>query len=332
MLKIGVFDPALGDNNGGISSNLGDLIISKYVDKYLVEIFPGDDIIKVSSHEFPSSKNLNSLKECKYVFVGGTNILSSDINSYNQWKINKRKFNWLMSVPITDIVLFGVGWWQYQSTPKYSTKKFYKKTLSRKVIHSLRDGYTQKMLKNIEIENVINTSCPTTWNLNGLDVNRIGMVDNCLFTLTDYMKDLENDNIFLSVLSEQYSNKIFFFPQGLGDVKYLASLPFFKRNQRKITILNQSISEFEKCLSSEDVDYIGTRLHAGINALQFKKNALILAVDNRATEMAKDIFLPVVKRNEFDRIKKWIAGDKIFNNIQIPCKKIELWKSQFKES
>ena len=31
--------------------------------------------------------------------------------------------------------------------------------------HSVRDSYTKKMLNSIGINNVVNTSCPTVWNI-----------------------------------------------------------------------------------------------------------------------------------------------------------------------
>jgi polysaccharide pyruvyl transferase WcaK-like protein len=51
-------------------------------------------------------------------------------------------------------------------------------------------------------------------------------------------------------------------------------------------------------LKREDVDCVGTRLHAGIRALQRKRRAIILGVDNRAEEMGHDFDLPVVARGK----------------------------------
>jgi len=331
MSKIGLFDPSLKDNNREPSVNLGDIIISKSIEKCLNEMFSNSEVIRISSHVLPSKKEFNILNECELIFIGGTNILSSEINKYNQWKVLKNKFNGLFSsVPIENIILLGVGWWQYQSSPEYNTKKFYEKILSKNKFHSVRDKYTLKMLESIDINNVLNTSCPTTWELNGQEINRKLIKENCLFTITDYMKDVESDNSLIQIILDSYSGKIFFFPQGTGDVNYITLLSSFKKNKERITVLNRTIDEFEECLTFADVDYVGTRLHAGINALQLKKNSLILSVDNRATEMAKDISLPVVSRKDLKMIRKWINGDNVFSNIKIPIESITLWKNQFK--
>ena len=47
---------------------------------------------------------------------------------------------------------------------------------------------------------------------------------------------------------------------------------------------------------SENIDYVGTRLHAGIRALQHKKRTIIIGIDNRAIEKAKDFNLTVIDR------------------------------------
>jgi len=331
-VKIGLFDPSLYDNKGTPSSNLGDLIIARSIENYFYEIFSPIEIIKISSHELPSKQSFKDLNDCEYVFIGGTNILSSNINSYNQWKVLRNKFNWLFSsTPISDVILFGVGWWQYQQKPTFNTKSFYKKALHNNFMHSVRDEYTLNKLKDIGIENVVNTSCPTTWELNSQQTNRVNGAANCLFTITDYMKDAKNDDLLLQTICDFFNERIYFFPQGNGDSEYIKSLDFFKKNKTKFTILNRTISEFEDCISNSNVDYIGTRLHAGINVLQLKKNALILAVDNRATEMAKDINLPVIDRRDFDSMRKWLKQEKIFKDIKIPTDNIKLWKEQFKK-
>lgn len=53
-----------------------------------------------------------------------------------------------------------------------------------------------------------------------------------------------------------------------------------------------------------DIDYVGTRLHGKIRVLNREKRAIILAVDNRAIEIANDTALPVVRREDIQ--KSWI--------------------------
>ena len=73
---------------------------------------------------------------------------------------------------------------------------------------------------------------------------------------------------------------------------------------------------------------MGTRLHAGVRALQHKKRTLILSVDNRANEIAKDTNLPVISRDNLAAIASWI-NSKYETKIKIPVDNINQWKNQF---
>ena len=67
----------------------------------------------------------------------------------------------------------------------------------------------------------------------------------------------------------------------------------------RIQILSQSLEGYDNLLKSkEELDYIGTRLHAGIRALQFKRKSIIVGIDNRSNEISKDINLPIIIRKD----------------------------------
>ena len=76
--------------------------------------------------------------------------------------------------------------------------------------------------------------------------------------------------------------------------------------------------------------YVGTRLHAGIHAMNRKVRSVILAVDNRAIEMGRDFNLPVIRREELEeKLQERIYGS--WNTqIKIPVDSIVKWKKQFK--
>jgi polysaccharide pyruvyl transferase WcaK-like protein len=83
-------------------------------------------------------------------------------------------------------------------------------------------------------------------------------------------------------------------------------------------------------LDNHDIDYVGTRLHAGIRALQKKRRAIIIAIDNRAIEKQKDFNLTIINRDKIDYLKDKILSS--FNtDIRIPVSNIDLWKKQFVE-
>ena len=60
------------------------------------------------------------------------------------------------------------------------------------------------------------------------------------------------------------------------------------------------------------------------------KRSLILAVDNRATEVAENCNLPVVKRSATQKIEEWIFGTQP-TSIRLPGQAIVAWKAQFRE-
>lgn len=326
---ITLLDPSLKDHNGNSSINLGDVIIYESVFKYLKELFPDKDIIRISTHSFLEKKHFSILKQKNLKFFSGTNALSSNVREYHQWKLSKKKF-FFLSPKVKDVILMGVGWWQYQGSPTLATKYFYNNVLSKTYIHSVRDAYTRNKVISMGFRDTINTSCPTTWELNGRNVNRKNRsVNNCLFMITDYKQNSVFDNELIKIIIEHYTGEIFFFPQGTLDIDYINSLEIYKANKNKIKILNRTVEEFKNCISQSSLNYIGTRLHGGIKCLQYNHDSLIISVDNRAKEIGKDINLPVVERGNHSLLKKWLAGEKIFPEIKLPVEDIKKWKKQF---
>ncbi|WP_347159312.1 polysaccharide pyruvyl transferase family protein [Pontibacter chitinilyticus] len=324
---IALLDPSLEDQKGTLSNNLGDVIIYESVSNIIKELFPNDEIIRISTHDYLEPKHKRLIKDSKYAFIGGSNLLSSDLKTYNQWKVSRSRFYYYLP-GLSNLILLGVGWWQYQHNPTFTTKFFYSSVLSGKRFHSVRDGYTLDKMKKMGINNTLNTSCITSWKLQGLEVNKRKINKSCLFTLTDYNQNPELDNKLIDLLVNFYTNGIHYFPQGSRDEEYIKTLDSYKKNKSIIKIINRSNESFYDMLS-QDVDYIGTRLHGGVKCLQRNMDALIIAVDNRALEISKDINLPVVKRDDFESIIAWIEGKQLFSPINLPLESIAKWKSQF---
>jgi polysaccharide pyruvyl transferase WcaK-like protein len=327
MKCIGLLDPSLKDNEGSKSTNLGDIIIYDSVINILHELFGKIEIVRVSTHCNPTAKLLHKLNQCPFVFIGGTNLLSSDIKQYNQWKYERPVWA-KMLYPCKNIILFGVGWWQYQPTPTIFTKKYYLKVLKTRYIHSVRDSYTLIKLNEIGFKNVINTSCPTIWGLDGRELNRKDTrIQNCVFTLTDYSPSPEKDQFFFKLLLQKFSGELFFFAQGNDDIQYLESLPLVKKNWNKIRIIS-SIQDYNQLLQT-DIVFIGTRMHGGARALQKNKDALVLEIDNRSREISQDTNFPSIKRGDMNTLSRWIDGEYVFNPMRINIDSIQKWKAQF---
>jgi polysaccharide pyruvyl transferase WcaK-like protein len=316
LKKITIFDTSVS------SENIGDFIIMDSVNRELKELFKDDMIFYTLTHDIVSKSTYRLNKISDYSFIGGTNLLSSNMHRYNQWKINLYD-----SLYLKNIILMGVGWWQYQNKPSFYTKYLLKSVLNDKILHSVRDSYSEKMLKNIGINNVINTGCMTMWTLTEEHCKDISKskAENVVFTLTDYNKDLLKDQELIDILNKNYKN-IYFWPQGSGDLDYIKSL----KNNKKVIILGGNLSSYDELLNDTamSLDFVGTRLHAGIRALQKKRRVIILGIDNRAEEKSKDFNLKVLNRNNIDNLEDWICSE-FSTNIRLNIENINKWKSQF---
>ena len=79
-----------------------------------------------------------------------------------------------------------------------------------------------------------------------------------------------------------------------------------------------------------DVDYIGTRLHAGIFALQKKKRSIILSVDERARDIDSTFNLKCINRDRIEERLEDRINTTFETNLNIDFSKIEIWEDQFR--
>lgn len=323
-LQVFVFDPSRAEHNGTPSINLGDLIIRRSINKVIAEVLPEADIVNVSSHQFLDQSMIHQAMQADLVLVAGTNLLSSHVLDYNQWKISP-DISFYTAPSHINAVLLGVGWWQYQDEPDSVTCTYYNKMLHPSLPHSVRDSYTAHNLAFCGIPSILNTSCPTLWKLDGHDIMRKKKNRKCVFCLTDYNQQPETDNSFIDLLLESYDT-LLFFPQGSEDMRYAATLSAFEQSRERIVSLPHDIRAFYETLEHGDMDYIGTRLHAGALCLEYGIPSLILSIDNRSQEIAYDINLPVVPRGDIQAIRQWLAGGPPNDKILLPNAEIAHWK------
>lgn len=314
-MTIAVFNPSIA------STNLGDEIIVDAVRREASFIFPLEQFINIPTQEKIGAISIGHSRRARHRIVGGTNLLSSRMLRYKQWQINI-----LQAFFLRDVTLMGVGWWQYQNRPDIYTRAVLNMVLSSGKIHSVRDEYTKKKLNSIGIINVINTGCPTMWQLTSEHCAAIpqAKASTVIFTLTDYNKSVENDKALIALLKKNYS-QVLFWPQGAGDLTYLKTL-----GTEGLSIIGPSLDAYDEVLSNESsIEFIGTRLHGGIRALQKKKRSLILAVDNRAREIGLDTGLNVMDRSELSAVEAWIQAEAP-TKIKMNWENINKWKNQFK--
>ena len=307
-----------------VTANVGDEIIMDAVNKELFGIFPNGRFVKIPTHESIYKASLSTIRNADFSVLGGSNILSSKMNAYQQWKISIPKA-FLIKEKITTL---GVGWRNYQESPNFYTKFLLKLLLSKQMLHSVRDSYTEEYLKKLGFTNVINTACPTMWSLTESHCNEIPTQksDTVVFTLTDYSKDKVNDTLLIETLKRNYK-KLYFWVQGRRDDSYLSSFP--EDLISNISIIGPNLNAYNDFLNSNTCDYIGTRLHGGIRALQKKKRTIIIGIDNRALEKKKDFNIPVIDRKEISKLEDLLVGS-FATQIRIPEKNIQIWKDQFK--
>lgn len=310
---LGIINTTIG------TTNMGDFIIFESVWSELRNMYPEAFFTNFPSHFHTSFEAKKEMSSKDYLFVSGTNLLSSNMDSYYQWKLDPGHKKYLKN----KIILFGVGWWQYQDTPNVYTKRLLNSILTKDSIHSVRDSYTCRMLNDIGISNVVNTSCPTLWGLTKEHCSKIRhqKTNDVVTTLTFYNEDLKLDKRMLDILVKKYDN-VYLWVQGLNDLAYLDRI---YPNKMEIHLISPGLEKFDELLCGS-IDYIGTRLHAGARALQKGNRAMILAVDNRAIEIAKDTNLNVIPRENVEQLSDFIDGSYI-TDINLPLENIAKWKS-----
>lgn len=117
--------------------------------------------------------------------------------------------------------------------------------------------------------------------------------DEVVMTLTDYSQEAQVDRQLLEVLKRSY-RRVYLWCQGSGDYEYYTSIA----NLNEVKMIPPGLRAYDDLLNDRSVslDYVGTRLHGGIRALQHKRRTLIIGVDHRALEKGRDFNLPVLKR------------------------------------
>lgn len=310
---IVIFDTSIN------SDNLGDEIINDYCNKIFNEI-KLCKVDRVPTHTYPDNYEEKFLSKTSLKIITGTNLLSPKINEIGWHRPTKLNMQ-------TNLVLLGVGWCGYSNSSNGFTRLFYNTMLMKDALHSVRDSYTESKLRELGLTNIVNTACPTMWRLTPelCKLIPVKKANRVITTITDYSQDQENDWYMLDTLLKYY-DKVYVWLQGKYDLEYLYKYPKFKN----LICVNKCLSCYDSILKDEDLDYIGTRLHAGIRALNMQKRSFIVAIDNRALEIAKDTNLPIIERNSLKKdLRKMIVNDYI-TDIHIPIDSINMWKDQFK--
>lgn len=337
--KIVRFDPTIS------TANQGDFIIRDACEKVLNECFPSQVAVSVPIRERLSKVSMKHVGSADYAFVCGTNLLSSDMRHERMWNVHYRDAvlmrcgdlhkREILNFPLirekfkqTHVVLLGAGWYQYQGEPTSYTKRLLRMLLDGQYLHSVRDEYTRQRLMKMGITNVLNTACPTMWGLTEEKCAQIPTrkAERVVTTLTDYRSSIEQDERMLAVL-QKYYQEVYIWLQAAEDYTCLHQMN--AKVTQNLRLILPNLAAYTELLKTGKVDYVGTRLHAGIHAMNMGCRSLILAVDNRASEIAKDTNLPVLPRDgKMETLEERICSE-WETRIQLPTAEIKRWKHQF---
>ena len=284
------------------------------VNDVIHEMFPDARVFRFPSHEALSRRSYYFLRQSDMCFIGGTNVLAS-----KGWRLR-----WFDSIFLSNAICFGVTWGGISAKPSFRERILLRRVLDGHQIHSVRDRFTQQLLDQIGIVSV-STSCPTMWRLSPEHCAAVPQekTRSVVFTLTAYLRDPSADREMIDTLRKHYET-LYFFPQMHGDYTYFQGL-----NINGVRVIGQNLHSYDHVLANEELDYVGSRLHGGIRALQFKKRTLVIGVDHRSVEIANDTSFPVLQRTELHKLESWITG-RVPTQIKLPAEVITNWKANLR--
>lgn len=322
MKKIAILNTSIN------SYNMGDYIIVESAKKQLNDITKDSFVIDMPTHtpafhtyEMLSKNKRKRVLDFKEKFVCGTNILNNDMLFHRPvWNINLPE-----SLFLKDCILMAAGCGKMTGKTNLYTKLVLSNVLSKNYIHSTRDEKAKKFLESLGFK-AINTGCCTMWDLTPEHCSNIPTIkkDRVVFTLTDYCKDIERDQKLIDILNKNYE-EVYFWIQGSNDLEYFSKF----KNIENIKLINPQLKYYNDFLEKNDCDYVGTRLHAGIKAMQKFKRSIIIVVDNRARSIQEDYNINCIERNKIDELDGMINSE-IKTSLKIDFDAIEQWKKQFK--
>lgn len=326
MKTIQLLDTSIG------TSNMGDFIIMECVRKELAPILKNNFVYNMPTHlpafssfaVWRNSSVVQMYSNCDLKFAGGSNLLVKDLKThYPQWNIHL--FN---SKPLSGVITVGVGAGAGDYTNSYTTK-LYRNILNHDYYHSVRDERSKEYVESLGLK-AINTGCVTMWMLTPEFCKTIPMKksNRVVFTLSCRSRkhvDPE-DQALVDILKRNY-NEVFFWIQGDHDMECFQKL----ENTENIQIVEPAIEAYDKLLSEDDLDYVGTRLHGGVYAMRHGKRAIIIAIDERAREINKANNLNCIEKKDVpEKLEAMIQSD-FATEIKMPFDEIHRWKAQFEE-
>lgn len=321
--RIILFDTSIA------TQNKGDEIIMESVRREIAPILDGNFVYNFPTHlvSFPFGHQLTSSKaklalNANYKFICGTNLFWTHMLRPNPL-LNINIMNYK---PMKKAVLLGVGYDGEHCSEHFDpySRYLWRHVLSHKYVHSTRDDKTVEYLNKLGLK-AVNTSCPTLWKLTPEHCAQIPhtKADKVVFTLSSTGGvNRENDQKLINLLLKNYK-EVYFWSQTYGGYRTLKSY----ENIDRIQYIDPELDVYRKFLQENEVDYVGTRLHGGVFAMQNKKRAINLSVDHRAQEFDR-YHINVLPQDDMQAIDEKINSD-FATNVTIDYDIIHEWMAQF---
>lgn len=324
MKRVVVFDTAIG------TSNLGDEIILQCLEDELAPILDDSFVMRFGTHvkNFGMKRYLMGSQKVRFAYkadfkiVMGTNLLSRDIKKTQaQWPIGGLD-SWLYE----NCIMAGVGTTLSEGETTSYSRKIYDRILRKDFYHSVRDEESKRLLEQMGFK-VLNTGCPTLWKLTPEHCKQIPTkkASRVIFSLSGYaaQRDFEMDAAMINILRDNY-DELIFWCQTTMDEKYLNKFEDVSKIKRIY-----SLKKFAEILDEGEIDYVGTRLHGGVFALQHKVRSIVISIDHRARGFHDTNNLCICERNEIpEKLADMINGE-IITDINIRQDDIDKFKAQF---
>lgn len=311
--------------------NQGDYIIVESVKREMRELLDSAFVVELPTHApvarrsefgFRPYRNADfiNLSKIEFSLLCGTNLIAKSVSrKWNQWNIQRGDTR-----IVNNVIAVGVGSAPGFSGLDASAKKVYSRTFSLEYIHSTRDERTARLLRQCGLK-AVNTGCATMWSLTEEHCSRIPTEksDIVVTTITDYKKSANADAALLRLLKATY-REVYLWIQGIGDMDYALSLGV----EKDIRFIPPNLTAYDAFLTEHECDYVGTRLHAGIKAMQKGRRAIVIGVDNRSADIAATYDINYVARGEIEAIEAKIKS-RFKTNVGIDERAIETFKDQF---
>ena len=302
MKTICLFDTAIG------TSNVGDEIIWQSAVKGLEPVTRDAFVLRLGTHvaNFDLPQMMKPNRKIRFFsdgmdhkFICGTSLVTDRMKGRHlQWMV--RPYHKAL---YKGAVLVGAGKNRaYDNLDRYASK-LYQSILSHDYKHSVRDEQTAEVLEKLGFETIV-TGCPTVWLLTKELCARIpqGKAGRAVISLSGQKKyHAPKEDQYLIDTALKLYDEVYVWIQTTEDEPYVSSM----RGQEKLKRIC-SLACYDELLSEGDIDYVGTRLHGGIYALQHAVRTIIISIDQRAEGIRRANHIPVLKREEIDGLEEKI--------------------------